>query len=299
MATLDTVRGGSHAEWGVRLPMRPARGWRIAKKLAKGVALLLVVAALSYLVGMNVFLRTHLFRDAVGADPEALLIDYASAYSVWPGRIHVEGLSIRGRDSNVEWILLIDRCDFRVSLADLAHTKFHAHRVRGDGLSLRIRLRTDTATPERMAALPPVPGFPNPPLTRRGTGAPAPDGRQLQPLVGRARRRRRRARPRDLDRHDARLRRPRRSRAMALPADPLARGRPCHRRRPGACDVGYGMVEPWSSGITGHLDVTVHPLDLQGVEAADILEHATIRGDVRRHRSCSQCPQPHRPGGAR
>jgi hypothetical protein len=279
MATLDSVRGGSHAEWGVPVPMRPARGWRIAKKLAKGTALLLVVSALSYLVGMNVFLRTHLFRDAAGADPETLLIDYASAYSVWPGRIHVEGLSIRGRDSNVEWILLIDRCDFRVSFADLVHAKFHAHRVRGDGLSLRIRLRTDTMTPERMAALPPVPGFPDPPLRDVGPVAPPlTDANydlwsvELDDVVAEH------VREIWID-------------TMRVSGDLEIRGRWLFRPvrwlevGPAILDarelqVGYGMVEPWSSGVTGRLDVTIHPLDLQGIEGVEILEHTSIRGDV-------------------
>ncbi len=68
-----------------------------------------------YLIAMNVFIRTQILRDLIGADPGSMRVDYASAYSIVPGRIHVTDLRIRGRDSNVEWILSLDRaCDFRV-----------------------------------------------------------------------------------------------------------------------------------------------------------------------------------------
>ena len=68
--------------------------------------------AVLYLIGMNVFLRTRLFRNLIGFSPEDMLIDYDSAYSLFPGRIHADGLHIRGSDSKVEWILIIDHCDF-------------------------------------------------------------------------------------------------------------------------------------------------------------------------------------------
>ncbi|HEY5148078.1 MAG TPA: hypothetical protein VII82_14990, partial [Polyangiaceae bacterium] len=41
----------------------PGRGRRVLRRLAKGVALLLVGVAVLYLVGVNVYLRTRLFRD--------------------------------------------------------------------------------------------------------------------------------------------------------------------------------------------------------------------------------------------
>jgi hypothetical protein len=77
------------------------RAWRWARRLVRLATLTLVGAALLCLAGMNVFLRTRLFRDLISADPGSLRVEYASAYSLWPGRIHVEGLSIRGLDSNV------------------------------------------------------------------------------------------------------------------------------------------------------------------------------------------------------
>src|SRR5579872_7426712 len=106
---------------------------------------------------MNVFVRTRLFRNLISADPDAILVDYSSAYSIWPGRIEVRNLHIRGRDSNIEWILVLDRCSFAVQFRDFLHRRFHAEDVRGDGLSLRVRQREPSFTPDKAAALPPVP----------------------------------------------------------------------------------------------------------------------------------------------
>jgi hypothetical protein len=121
---------------------------------------------------MNIFLRTRIFRNLISYEPGSLLVEYATAYSVVPGRIHAEGLAIRGRDSHVEWILRIDRCDFWVSFLDLLRRKFHASQVRGDGLVLRVRLRVGEATTEHNAALPPVPGFADPPYKAVGPASP-------------------------------------------------------------------------------------------------------------------------------
>src|SRR5580698_10479300 len=129
--------------------LRPIR----LKKVLRIAALVLVGAWALYLVGMNVFVRTRLFRNLISEDPGSILVDYSSAYSLVPGWIHVEDLRIRGRDSNVEWILALDRCDFRFAVLDFTHRRFHAEHVHGDGLSLRVRQREPSFTAEEAAAL--------------------------------------------------------------------------------------------------------------------------------------------------
>jgi hypothetical protein len=126
------------------------------------VAVGLAGVTLLYLAAMNVFLRTRLFRDAITSDSGTLRVEYLSAYSPWPGQIHADGLAIRGRDSHVEWVLTLDHCEFRNSFLDLLRRRFHATHVRGEGLSLRIRQRVQEVTPA-VSALPPVPGFLDPP----------------------------------------------------------------------------------------------------------------------------------------
>jgi len=44
--------------------------------------------------------------------------------------------------------------------------------------------------------------------------------------------------------------------------------------------VAYGTVAPWVSGAVGHLDVTVHPVDIRAVTGLDIVDSISIMGDV-------------------
>ena len=88
--------------------------WR---RLVKRVLLTVAIACVSYLVIANVLLRTRLLRNvvsgssvnfAVMGNATDLRLDYASAYSIVPGRVHVEGLTLRGREQTVEWFLTLD-----------------------------------------------------------------------------------------------------------------------------------------------------------------------------------------------
>ncbi len=238
----------------------------------------LVGVTLLYLVGMNVFVRTHIFRDAIGFDPGSFRVEYASAYSLLPGRIHVEGLTIRGRDSSVEWILRLDRCDFRVSFVDLLHRRFHASHVRGSGLSFRGRTRLDEVTPSAVA-LPPVPGFRDPPLT--DVGPPEPPltdenyrlwGAQLDDVVA--------EHVREIWVNEARY-----------TGDLTIRGRWVFKPLRwlevgpatidlGSLEISYGPIETWGQKFQGSMSMTLHPLDLRNAEGKDFVEHASLDADV-------------------
>ncbi len=246
--------------------------WRL------GVAALSLAAL--YLVGMNLFLRTRAFRDLVNGDPEEIAIEYARGYSILPGRIHVEGLSIRGRDHHVEWILRLDRCDFTVSFLDLARRRFHASRVRGDGLTLRVRLRVDrTATPEHDAALPPVPGFADPPYKDPGP-PPAPLTDADYDLWSA-----------QLDDVDAEHVRELWIDTLRMTGDLRVRGRwlfrPVRWLDVGPAtvdvaklDVSYGAHEALATGVSGSLRATVHPFDVRVPDGAEILRFLSVDADL-------------------
>jgi hypothetical protein len=136
-----------------------------------------VSALVLYEVGMNVALRTHLFRDALRSVQHDVNVDYASAYSIVPGRIHVKGLTIRGEDGSVQWILTIARCGFNVSFPPLFHRHFLARHIDADGLTFRIRIKYRQATPDHIAALPGLEGF-GPPLKAPGPPSPPPTDAQ-------------------------------------------------------------------------------------------------------------------------
>jgi hypothetical protein len=171
---------GRHAPLAPRGPAdRPARWVRFIALAVASVAIL----AVSYGLVANAILRTHLLRNAISGPEQsfaihgsssALLLDYETAYSIVPGRVHVEGLTIRGRDSAIEWRLTLDQADVDISLFDLLRRTFHATHVRASGFTMHVRprLARASATPDVVAAQPSIAGFPDPPLLDDGPQPP-------------------------------------------------------------------------------------------------------------------------------
>jgi hypothetical protein len=128
-----------------------------------------------YLVAINVFLSTSLFTRVVNGQPDTIEIHFARGWSVFPQHVHARQLFIRGRDSNVEWQLRLDKVEFDVSLLALVRQRFEASNVHGDGLSfgLRRRLEAAPASPQEVATLPPIEGLP--PYSIRPPPTPSPD----------------------------------------------------------------------------------------------------------------------------
>jgi hypothetical protein len=158
--------------------------------------------------------------------------------------------------------------------------KFHAQQVRGDGLSLRARLRADVVSPATMAALPPVPGFLDPPLSDVGPpGPPITDATyhlwsvELDDVVANHVREIWIDTLRysgDLDVHGRWAFRPMR-RLDVGPATIEVR----------ALDVGCGMVESWASALQGHLAVQVYPVDLEAVRGLQLIDSVSVSGGLR------------------
>jgi hypothetical protein len=82
-----------------------------------------------------------------------------------PGHLRFATLTLRSRDSNVEWEARLEGVTVDVALADLAARRFHARTVRAADLTFRLRerLTRDEATPARAGRYPGVTGFSNPP----------------------------------------------------------------------------------------------------------------------------------------
>ncbi len=231
-----------------------------------------------YLVAMNVFLETRIFRNLISFDPEHFRLEYARAYSLVPGSLHVDGLVIRGRDGSIEWILNLDRCDFRVSFFDLTRRKFHASHVRGHGLSFRVRLRVDTATPAHLAALPPVPGFAFPPYKDQGPPVAPPTDAEYK-LWGV-----------QLDDVDADPVRELWIDTIRYEGDLRVRGRWLfHPVR--WLDVGPAVIDARTLAISygarplitdshGVIDATVHPFDVRLPQGLEILDHVSAHVDL-------------------
>jgi hypothetical protein len=246
---------------------------RLAAVVVTGLMGLLAV----YLVGMNVLLRTRLLRNLLSSDPGSLRVEYASAYSPWPGVMRVDGLTIIGGDSNVQWILRLDHCEFHAMLGELLHKRFHVGPVAGDGLSFRVRRRVPSVPPGEMVALPPVPGFADPPLA----GPPPPPLTDASYNLWSVR----------LDAVDATHVREIWIDTLRFTGDMEVHGRWLFRPLrwlevgPAVIELhpatlAYGMLAPWVSGAVGRLDVTVHPVDIRSVTGPDIVDWISVLGDV-------------------
>lgn len=126
----------------------------------------LLSGLLLYVIAINVFLSTSLFERVVNGD-EVLTVQFERGWSVWPGTIHAQKLWIRSRDSQVEWLLRVDRVTFDITpWPTFTERRVHFTRVEGSGVSFWMRRRVEAplGTEAYVAALPPVPGFPRVPI---------------------------------------------------------------------------------------------------------------------------------------
>lgn len=255
--------------WLVAGGRRSSRAWRWVRWIGIAIAGLFAV----YLVGINILVQTRMLRSALSVDREEMLVDYTSAYSWIPGRVHVEGLSIRGSDWNIQWMLRIDKCDFHFSPLDFIHRRFHASHVRGDGLTFRVRLRVDSATPEHVAALPPIPGFGAFPHPKPGVRPPPPTDADYHLWSI------------QLDDVDARDVREIWTDTIRYSGSIRVRGRWIFRPMRWL-DVGPAVVDAetldisygphvLARGLQGSIGATVHPFDLRGHPGLQILEQVS------------------------
>jgi hypothetical protein len=149
---------------------------RKARPRKAAVALLLaapVLSLLAYAGAARWILSGPRLRGWINGHPDSLTLDYDAATSVWPGRVAIRNLRIRGSDQNVEWIVELQDARVDYSVLALASRTFRCTRLRGGGLAFHIRSKI---APARLAAadvsvLPPIPGFADPP-TRSEQEAP-------------------------------------------------------------------------------------------------------------------------------
>lgn len=251
-----------------------SRRRRVLSVLA-GALLLSAGLFASYCIAVNVLIRTRLLRALINDGPDKVWIEYSSAYSLWPGRLRVSNLQIRDRARVSEWIITLDEGRASVSLLDLLRGRFHPTRIRGSGLALRVRgrLTPEEATPRRLSFLPPISGFPAPPLLEPGETPPLPTGRewtiQLEDVVVDA------VREIWVDGYhytgDATL-------AGGMLLHPRVR----FEVLPTSLEVRSGTLrlneEPLATSVRARLDTVIHPYELRGATASIILSSMTGTG---------------------
>ena len=119
-------------------------------------------------------------RAWINEDPESFTLDYDEATSLWPGRVTIKNLRLRGSDQNVQWIIRLAEARVDYSVLALATRTFRAQRLGGTGLSFALRNKIEPAKLNATDAsvLPAVPGFADPPL-RSAEADAAPSGKPV------------------------------------------------------------------------------------------------------------------------
>ena len=148
------------------------RAGRQGRWIAIALVIVAVLVAVVALVVPNALLRSDFIRKQINKDPDSGWLEYESATSRWPGTVHVKNLLFRDRDPKAEWAFQLEDGNVTYSLGDLLRRRFHVTRLSGHGFIFRVRSRLTRAeaTPARLSRLPPIPGFPDPPLL--GPSAP-------------------------------------------------------------------------------------------------------------------------------
>ena len=258
-----------HDEAGQR---RWLRGLIRAVQMITGIAFV-------YAVLLNTVVATPLLRTLVANHlGRALDIQYAHAYSLVPGRVHVTELSLRGADSHVEWLVKIDRASFDVHPFALLHRQFRASRVSARGVGVRVRLLEGMPAPEHDSHVPPIPGFSDPPLKLAGPPVTSVDGKYDLFTI-------------ELDGVTARNVYEVWVDTLRFAGDFDVRGRwefrPLRRLAIGPAsvdvarlDVARGSDAAFVTAIHGHLGVTIDPYDVRLPTPRETLRYLSLRADV-------------------
>jgi hypothetical protein len=138
-----------------------------------------LLALFGYAVVAHRLLSGPRLREWINVRPKSLTMTWDEASSFWPGRIAIQNLTIRGSDRNVEWIVRLADARVEYSVLALASRTFRCTRLRGSGLSFRLRkkLEQDDLAAADVSVLPPIPGFADPPVRERNPAGPRPRNR--------------------------------------------------------------------------------------------------------------------------
>lgn len=228
-----------------------------------------------YVVAANTLIRTRLLRALINHGPDKLSVEYSSAYTLRPGRVRVRDLRIRDRSTATEWLIALDEGRGSIGLFDLLRGRFHATRIRGSGLVVRVRSRLtpEAATPLRLSFLPPIAGFPGPPLREPGGTAPLPTGREWTVRLD------------DLDVHPVReiwVNDYHYTGDATLKGSLLLHPRLRFEVFPSSLEVRSGTLrlreEPLAASVRARLDAVINPYDMRGASGSTILRYLTGTG---------------------
>ena len=157
---------------------------RFLLRLVLGLALAAVALYPLYLIAGNWYLRSGDLERRLNRRPERLLIQVGSAWTSWPGVIHVRDFRIRNQTVTNQWWASVDRGSFTIRLFDLRDRQLIIDGLSGSGVSFRLRRRVDNprwVRKPRPELQPSIPGLANPPVRPPEKIYPRPPQRPGQP----------------------------------------------------------------------------------------------------------------------
>ncbi|MFN2545797.1 MAG: hypothetical protein ABR567_00025 [Myxococcales bacterium] len=146
-----------------------------SRSLVRSVVLALFTAWATWVVGAQIFLATPLLKYVINKETPKIHLEYASAWSLWPGTVHARGLVITSQDRAVQWRLGLDEVSATIALGQLPARIFHATRVRAQGVQFALRRRV--LREEVVAGVPIIEGLPRLPVKEEGPDDDNPDFR--------------------------------------------------------------------------------------------------------------------------
>lgn len=145
--------------------LRMGAGHPVPVRIAIWTAIAVAALFVLYLSVANLVLMRALLPAWV-SETEDLSMSYDSAYTLYPGRVHLTGLSVRGADYNIQFELTTKKATLDVDLLALANKRLEGSdvEVAGVSFSLRHRVHSVEGQRKRIAAFPDIAGFEGPPL---------------------------------------------------------------------------------------------------------------------------------------
>ncbi len=135
---------------------------RLLLALSVGVAALYPI----YVIGGNWYLRHGGLDRLMNRRPERMRMVWESAWTAWPGVVHVRGFQVRSQSRAFQWWLAVDRGTIEMDFLGLRDRELRVAGLHGSGTSFRLRRRLDVpprSRPGRPDLYPPIPGLTNPP----------------------------------------------------------------------------------------------------------------------------------------
>jgi hypothetical protein len=147
----------------------PAWSRRAPFRVVRAITLVLAATWALYLVAVHLVLWTPLLAHELNGSPDSLAVSYESAWSVWPGRVHVNGLRLRIRVAVADTFIAIDHADASFDLPVLLRRQMTVHDVNASGVSVQVRprMRTGEIGPHTLDGQPEIPGLPDPRMDER------------------------------------------------------------------------------------------------------------------------------------